>query len=218
MKKLISISSEPAKTLSDIVQYETLMRGSADFFHCDVMKQPFVNRDLFDFSVLKEFSKTAKIPLDIHLMTENLKEKYEEFFQLQPHFLTVHFEAFENKDELKDLLQSIRKNNIKAGLSIKMETPISKVQEFFPFIDLLLIMSVEIGKSGQKFNEKTYDKIKEAKQLFAKTNHKILIEVDGGVNEENASKLFDCGADILVSGSFVYHAENKVEAVKQLKK
>lgn len=218
MKKMISVSTEPAKDFVDLISYDKQMFGIADFIHCDVMKKPFVNRNLFDFSILNQFASNAKLPLDIHLMTENLNDEYIKYLNLKPKFLTVHYEAFENKEQLINLLKLIRKNNVLAGLSIKPETEIEQIEDLFPFFDLLLIMSVEIGKSGQKLLEKTYDKIKKAHEIITKNELSVLIEVDGGVNEENANKLYLSGANILVSGHFVYNSKDKINAVKILTK
>lgn len=218
MKKMVSLSTEPTKNLFDLLSYDKQMFSVADFVHCDVMKKPFVNRNLFDFEILKEFSKKAKLPLDIHLMTDNLQNEYTKYLELKPKFLTVHYEAFNNKKDLIDVLNLIRKNNVLAGLSIKPNTKIEEINDLFTHFDLLLIMSVEIGKSGQKFLENTYNKIEQAHKIITENKHNILLEVDGGINEENAEKLYSLGADILVSGHFVYDANDKIKAVKILTK
>lgn len=218
MKKMLSVSSEPAKDLNDLIAYDAEMSISADFLHCDVMKKPFVDRNLFEFSVLEEFAKSAKLPLDIHLMTQNLKDDYKKYLNLKPHFLTVHYEVFKDKKQLKDLLELIRQNGIKAGLSIKPKTKIEEIEDLFLHFDLLLIMSVEPGKSGQKFMEDSILKIKHAKEIITKNNYAVLIEVDGGINEKNAKEIYSAGADILVSGSFVYNSPDRKNAVNILKK
>lgn len=218
MKKMISLSTEPVKNLQELIDYDKQMFGFADFIHCDIMKKPFVSRDLFDFAILEEFVAKAKLPLDIHLMTENLNGDYQKYLRLKPKFLTVHYEVFDNKEELINLLELIRKNNVLAGLSIKPSTGVEEIENLFLHFDLLLIMSVEIGHSGQKLFEATYKKIRQAREIIAKNNLNVLIEVDGGVNKENARELFLAGANILVSGHFVHSSPDRVSAIKMLKK
>lgn len=218
MKKMISLSTEPCKDINDLILYDTLMQNTADFIHCDVMKKPFVSRNLLDFAMLQRFSYNAKLPLDIHLMTENLHDNYKKYLDLKPKILTVHFEAFEDKTQLKNVLSLIKKQGVLAGLSIKTETPVKQIEEYLSYIDLLLIMSVVIGKSGQDFNENSYEKIAGAKEIITKNNLNVLIEVDGGINVENAEKIYDSGADILVSGNYVYNSKDRIKAVTLLKK
>jgi len=218
MKKMVSLSTEPTKDLKDLVNYDKQMFDVADFIHCDVMKKPFVNRNLLDFTILKEYSLQAKLPLDIHLMTQDLNNEYIKYLELKPKILTVHYEAFDSNEKLKNVLNIIRKNGVMAGLSIKPDTEIEKIKDLFEFFDLLLIMSVEIGKSGQNFLKKTFDKIKLANKIITQNKHNILIEIDGGINEQNAKQLYDIGANILVSGNFVYNAKDKINAVKVLTK
>lgn len=216
--KLVSISSEPAGELKSLLAYDRKMAPVTDFVHCDIMDGKFVGRTLFDFEMLSEYSKKAKNKLDMHLMCENQKEKYADYIALKPAILTIHYEAFENKKELVKTLKSFKKEGIKAGLSVLLKTDIEEVLPVLKHVDVLLIMSVEIGKSGQAFNESAYNKISKAKAFIGLNNLKTLIEVDGGVNDKNCEKLKKSGASILVSGSFVYENKNQKEAVKILKK
>lgn len=216
--KMISVSTESYKSVEELLQVDTLLNGVADYIHCDVMDGKFVERSLFNYNDLKVFAEKAKMPLDIHLMCENLKQKYDDYILLKPEILTIHYEAFKTEEELIYWLSYIKQNNIKAGLSIKPQTNVSEIVNLLSIVDLVLVMSVEIGYGGQKFMPSSLEKIDQLKKNKTKNNFNYIIEVDGGINFENAKQIFDSGADMLVSGSFVANHTNKIMAIEQLKK
>ncbi|MGI5842139.1 MAG: ribulose-phosphate 3-epimerase [Christensenellales bacterium] len=216
-KCFVSVSTEPLKSLQDFLNYDKELFQVADFIHCDVMDGKFVNRNLLEFDLLKEYAQKALLGLDIHLMSEIDEEYVKKFLSLKPKMLTVHFEALENKQNLINILKLIRENGAKAGVSLKPQTQAEALEDVLNYIDLILIMSVEIGYGGQVFIESTYEKIEKTKHLIKLYNKKILISVDGGVNGDNAKKLASHGADILVSGSFVFKAKDRKKAVFALK-
>lgn len=174
--------------------------AKTDYYHIDVMDGKFVPKntakEMYEFaSTLKQISN---LPLDVHLMVENVKEYIEEYIPLEPHYITIHYEAGKNKEEIKTLLKLIKENHIKCGLSIKPNTKLEEIYEFLPEINLCLIMSVEPGKGGQKFIEESLERVKELKVQLEKQNLETYIEVDGGINKNIAEKLKLVGADILV--------------------
>jgi ribulose-phosphate 3-epimerase len=180
----------------------------SDLIHVDVMDGHFVPNISIGALVVSKIK--SKRPLDVHLMIEN-PEKYIEFFaKAGAAIITVHAEA--TKD-LKGLLEKIKSYGVKAGVSIKPKTPISKIQKVLDLVDMVLVMTVEPGFGGQKFIEKMMDKVK---ALRAK-KPKLDIEVDGGINEETAKIAVKAGANILVAGSYIFGAKNKKKAIDSLK-
>ena len=180
----------------------------ADLIHVDVMDGHFVPNISIGALVVSKIK--SKKPLDVHLIIEN-PEKYVEFFaKAGAAIITVHAEA--TKD-LKGLLKKIRSFGVKAGVSIKPKTPLSKIQKVLDLVDMVLVMTVEPGFGGQKFMEKMMVKVK---ALRAK-KPKLDIEVDGGINEETAKIAVKAGANILVAGSYVFGAKNKKKAIESLK-
>lgn len=171
-----------------------------DYYHIDVMDGKFVERNTA--KEMYEFSNTIKqitnLPLDVHLMVDDVKEHIEQYISLEPHYITIHYEACKNKEEVKMLLNLIKENNIKCGLSIKPTTNIEEIYEFLPKISLCLIMSVEPGKGGQKFIETSLQRVKQLKYYLEKQKLETYIEVDGGIGQIEAEKLKQAGADILV--------------------
>ena len=135
------------------------------------------------------------------------KEYVEKFASLKPSVITIHYESPRSLNELLKIIKYIRSQDILVGLSIKPDTPIEIIERLLKKIDLLLIMSVEPGKSGQQFIEGSIEKIKKAKELIAKKN--VIIEVDGGINESNFKSVIDAGAEFLVMGSAFYNSKNK---------
>ena len=216
-QKMISVSTE-SYTMEQLLQVDKELFGFADFMHCDVMDGVFVERELFALKDLQHYAQNAKMPLDIHLMTENLSQEYKKYIALKPKILTVHYEAFQYEMELVLLLNYFKNHGIKAGVSIKPETSIEKIKKILPIADVILVMSVEIGYGGQPFMQSALEKVKLLKKLKQENNHRYLIEVDGGINDTNAKEIFDAGADILVSGSYISKQADKASAVLQLKK
>lgn len=214
--KMISISTEPYKNIEEILKVDNLLFGVASFLHCDVMDKVFVSQKMLFDDEIFSISKSAKLPLDIHLMTMPLGEKYEKYLSVSPKILTLQFEAFKDKNEMLEIFKQIKNHHILAGVAINPSTDIEKIKSIIPFVDLVLIMSVKAGFGGQQFQECAYEKVKELKKFLITHNNDCLIEVDGGINDKIASKLFLCGADILVSGNFIFKEKNKILATKKL--
>lgn len=188
--------------------------STADWFHIDIMDGVFVPNISFGFPVLKSIQKHAKKPLDVHLMIVNPDQYLKSFADAGAAVISVHYEACTH---LHRSLQAIKALNVKAGVAINPHTNISLLADVIKDIDLVCIMSVNPGFGGQKFIEQTYVKVEALKSLIIQNNASTLIEIDGGVDFNNARKLVDCGADVLVAGNSVFGHTNPAEAITQLK-
>ena len=192
---------------------------NADIFHLDVMDGTFVPNISFGFPVIQAVAKEALKPMDIHLMIVDPEKYLERFSKTGAEMISFHLEACQDAGtDPRKLLRTLRGYDVKPGLAIDPDVP---VEELFPYLedaDFVLIMSVFAGFGGQKFIEDTYERVRKVKAEIDRQKTLCLIEVDGGVGPDNAGKLFDAGAEILVAGSAVFKAKDRVEAVAQMKK
>ena len=189
--------------------------SEADRFHIDIMDGVFVPNISFGMPVLKSINEHAKKPLDVHLMIVNPEKYIEKFAELGSNILTVHYEVCKNN--MHEVINSIKENGMKAGIAINPDTDVNVLEKFIKDIDLVIVMGVFPGFSGQSFIEETYQRCFEVKELVMKYDSSTLIEIDGGVTVHNAKKLIDNGADVLVSGSHVFKANNPTEIIQKLK-
>lgn len=193
---------------------EMLNRSQADWFHVDVMDGRFVPNISFGFPVMKTIKEYAKKFVDVHLMIVEPEKYVEEFIDSGADLVSVHYEACTHLHRTIKLIQS---KGAKAGVVLNPSTPASVLEDIIGEVDLVLLMSVNPGFGGQKFIENTYKKIKQTKDLILDQNATALIQIDGGVNTDNASKLFEAGADVLVAGNAVFSAENPESVIELLK-
>lgn len=219
MKKnvYVSVSTDPVQGYQEIIDYAKEMQTVADFLHCDVMDGQFVNKFTYDENLIKNINSESLIMLDVHLMTKEPLEKIQSYIEAGANFITVHYEAFKDKNDLVETLKFIKKNGALAGISFKPGTLFKHVKPYCFDVDIILVMSVEPGASGQRFIFDTYEKIKEINKFREDNSLNFKIAVDGGVSTENSKILVDYGVDVLVSGSFVYKSSDRKKAIKDLK-
>ena len=212
----ISASTHPAK--QNLLEYfKELEDLDIDYLHCDVMDGQFVEDKTINHLDVAKINAMSTIVLDVHLMVVSPEKQIKQYASAGANILTVHYEAFSSNEALEKTINLIKQHHMLAGVSIKPSTKIEEIKELLPIIDLVLVMSVEPGKSGQEFILSTFDKVKELKEEIEKNNYYCLIEVDGGVNKTNARQLAENGADILVVGSYLFEAKDRQKAIKDLK-
>jgi ribulose-phosphate 3-epimerase len=216
-KKLVAPSTDPVKVDELSTYIPELIFAKADLLHVDIMDGIFVKRKTYDFRVPKILRKRFDIPLDIHLMIDNPKSNYKKFLSARPQILTVEYEAFEYEEDMKKVLKGIRKAKIKSGIAIAPETEVSKLTNFLDYVDSVTIMGVTPGASGQKLDESVLSKINELNDFKKKFKKDLIIEFDGGVNNKNASDLYNRGVNVLISGSYVYNMLSRRHAINMLK-
>jgi ribulose-phosphate 3-epimerase len=214
MKHLIApsvLSADFANLQNDI---EMINRSEADWFHVDIMDGVFVPNISFGFPVLKAIQKHAKKPLDIHLMIINPDQYLKAFKEEGAENITVHFEAC---NHLHRTLQTIKDLGCRAGVAVNPHTPVNLLDDIIQDIDLVCLMSVNPGFGGQKFIDNTYKKIRDLRAMAAGRNDNLMIEIDGGVSNQNAIKLIQAGADVLVAGNSVFSANDPIAEISGLK-
>ena len=194
---------------------EMLNQSECDWLHVDVMDGMFVPNISFGQPVIKFIKKHAQKPLDVHLMIMDPARYIAEFKEVGADIVTVHYEACTHLDRT---IHAIKDAGMKAGVVLNPHTSVCLLEDIVQECDVVLLMSVNPGYGGQKFIENTYNKVKQLKELVMRKNPSCLIEIDGGVNTKNASKLYEAGADVLVAGSAVFGSENPTETIKLMKK
>ncbi len=195
-------------------EVEMLNASSADYIHVDVMDGIFVPNISFGIPVTEAIHRHAKKPLDVHLMIVNPELYLEAFVKAGAANLTVHVEACTH---LHRTLQEIKRLGVRAGVALNPHTPIESLSEVLEEVDLVCVMSVNPGFGGQKFIEHSYAKVANLKEMILKKGISTQIEIDGGVSGQNARRLVEAGADILVAGSFVFNASDPIATIAFLK-
>jgi ribulose-phosphate 3-epimerase len=195
-------------------EIKMLNESEADWIHVDIMDGLFVPNISFGFPVLEAVRKQARKPLDVHLMIVQPERFVDAFAKAGAANISVHAEACPH---LHRNIQQIKSLGCKAGVALNPHTPIEELENIIADIDLVCVMSVNPGFGAQKFIDHTYKKIRDLKQLISANNSKALIEIDGGVNQANAKKLIDAGADVLVAGNFVFNATDPLAVISELK-
>jgi len=196
-----------------------LEKAKTDYFHIDVMDGKFVEKDTYQ--KMLEYSSYIKrisnLPIDVHLMVEDVKTAIDDYSSIEPNIITFHLEACKNKEEVMANIQIIKECGAKVGISVKPNTPIEDIYEYLPFIHMCLIMTVEPGKGGQTLITDMVNKISTLKQYIDSNNLEIDIEVDGGINLKTAPKVKEAGANILVAGTAILAATNYDVIISELK-
>ena len=215
----VSVSILNVKNDNAIQTLYNLETSGINYFHIDVMDGKFVKNDttnkMLEFS--EYLNQISNLPLDVHLMVEDVESYIKSFAIFEPNIITFHLEAAKSKEEVIRWIKLLNENNIKVGISIKPNTKIEEIYEYLPFVHLVLVMTVEPGEGGQKLLPETIEKIKELKKYIDENSLEVDIEADGGINPQNAKNVREAGANILVAGSAIINAENYKEVVNKLK-
>jgi ribulose-phosphate 3-epimerase len=193
---------------------DMLNRSACEWLHVDVMDGMFVPNISFGQPVVKHIKKHAEKPLDVHLMIMDPGRYVGDFKAAGADILTVHYEACIHLDRV---LHAIKDAGMKAGVALNPATPVAVLEDIIQECDMVLLMSVNPGFGGQKFIENTYSKVRRLKELCNGKNPQCLIEIDGGVNLQNAARLYEAGADVLVAGNAVFKSDNPTETIAQMK-
>ncbi|MBP8959940.1 MAG: ribulose-phosphate 3-epimerase [Bacteroidales bacterium] len=196
---------------------EILMLNSsiADWIHLDIMDGVFVPNISFGFPILESVKKITRKPLDVHLMIANSEPYLKRFKDAGADILTVHYEACTH---LQRIVSEIKMLGMKAGVALNPHTPVFLLKNILPYIDMVLIMTVNPGYGGQTFIDESWNKISEMRQMIDESKHDVLIQVDGGVDLKNSRLLVNAGVNVLVVGNTVFSSANPAETILRLKK
>lgn len=216
----VSTSILSLKKEEENTAFLELEAGKTDYFHIDVMDGKFVEKNTYQ-KMLEHASyirRISNLPLDVHLMVEDVKSAIDDFLAVEPNIITFHLEACKSKEEVYELIKYIKENNCKVGISVKPNTKIEDVYEFLPRIHMCLVMTVEPGKGGQTLLTDMVQKISTLRKYVEENNIEIDIEADGGINLNTADKVKEAGANILVAGTAILMANDYGVIIKELKK
>ena len=216
----VSTSILTVKKENILVTIYNLETAKTDYYHIDVMDGQFVENNTNE--IMQEYANSIKqisnLPLDVHLMVEDVKAYVDAYLPFEPNIITFHLEACKNKEEVLEVINYIKSNNVKVGIAIKPDTKIEEIYEYLPLVHLVLVMTVEPGKGGQKLIPETIQKVEKIKEYIENNNIDIDVEVDGGINLENKEELKKAGANILVIGSCIINSNDYKERIETIKK
>jgi len=193
---------------------EMVNNSDADWFHLDIMDGVFVPNISFGFPVIRSINKHAAKPLDVHLMISQPDNFLSRFQEAGADILTVHYEACIH---LHRTVSEIKRLGMKAGVALNPHTPVSLLTDILPYIDMVLIMTVNPGFGGQEFIQGSYNRIEELRRMIDNKGYKVYIQVDGGVDLTNASKLVSAGVNVLVAGTSVFSSDDPQGTIRKLK-
>jgi ribulose-phosphate 3-epimerase len=214
MSHKIAPSLLSANFLNLQADVEMINNSEADWFHCDVMDGSFVPNISFGFPIIKQISRIAQKPLDVHLMIVNPDKYISQVKDAGAYMMNVHYEVCTH---LHRTVAAIREAGMKAGVTLNPHTPVSSLEDILQDVDMILLMTVNPGFGGQKFIEHSLTKVVRLKEMILKRNLHTLIEVDGGVSLQTGKQLIGAGADVLVAGNAVFADANPAEMIHKLK-
>lgn len=193
--------------------------AKTDYFHIDVMDGKFVEKNTYEKMLdnASYIKRISNLPLDVHLMVEDIKTAIDDFLAVNPNIITFHLEACRSKEEVYEMIQYIKENNCKVGISVKPNTKIEEIYEFLPYIHTCLVMTVEPGKGGQTLMTDMLNKIATLKKYVEEQNLELDIEADGGINLKTAPEVKKAGANVLVSGTAIVMAKDFKVIIDELK-
>ena len=197
-----------------------LEKAKTDYFHIDVMDGKFVKNNTYNdmLEVSSYIKRISNLPMDVHLMVEDVKKGINDFSSVEPNVITFHFEACKDEREVFECINLIKENNSRVGISMKPDTPIEQIYKYLPYIHTCLVMTVEPGKGGQTLLSEMIKKISELKNYADENNLEIDIEADGGINLNTCEAVKEAGANILVAGTAILMAKDYKEIIDELKK
>ena len=197
-----------------------LEKAKTDYFHIDVMDGKFVKNNTYNdmLEISSYIKRISNLPMDVHLMVEDVKKGINDFSSVEPNVITFHFEACKDEREVFECINLIKENNSRVGISMKPDTPIEQIYKYLPYIHTCLVMTVEPGKGGQTLLSEMIKKISELKNYADENNLEIDIEADGGINLNTCEAVKEAGANILVAGTAILMAKDYKEIIDELKK
>jgi ribulose-phosphate 3-epimerase len=221
-KKMIEISTSILNMIKG-KESETIFgleKAKTDYFHIDVMDGKFVKNDTYNtmLNLSSYIKRISNLPMDVHLMVEDVKKGINDFSSVEPNIITFHLEACKDENEVFECINLIKENNSKVGISVKPDTPIEKIYKYLPYVHMCLVMTVEPGKGGQTLLSEMIEKIETLKKYIEENNLEIDIEADGGINLNTCEAVKNAGANILVSGTAILMAKDYKEIIDELKK
>lgn len=206
-------NGEEAQTIMSLEQAKT------DYFHIDVMDGKFVQNDTRErmMQYASYIKRLSNLPLDVHLMVEDIQGNIDAYSSVEPNIITFHYEACKDSEEVMKMINLIKENHCKVGIAVKPNTNIEEIYEFLPYVHMCLVMTVEPGKGGQTLISDMLAKIKKLKKYIDENRYEVDIEVDGGINLATAPKVKDAGANILVAGTAILKAVDYKVIIDELK-
>lgn len=217
-KPIVSTSILGATPTNAAKEIKKIKDANLHWIHFDVMDGKFVKNVSFDTPFLKELCKGLDLIKDVHIMIDEPIKRIEEYASCGADYLTFHYEACKDDSEVKEVINKIHALKMKAGISIKPNTPSEKIYPFLKDLDLVLVMSVEPGYGGQKFIDHSIEKIAFLRNEIDKNQYHALISVDGGINDKTAPLCLNAGADILVIGQYLFNHEDFLERYHKIVK
>lgn len=211
---ILSVKKEDA-----IKTFYNLETAKTDYFHIDVMDGKFVENNTNELMLeyCEYLNSITNLPLDVHLMVENIEEYVKNYSIFEPNIITIHVEATKSNEELLKYIKMIKENNCKAGVSIKPNTNIENIYEILPYVHTVLVMTVEPGKGGQKLIPETIKKIEQLRKYIDKNKLEVDIEADGGINLENVEEVKRAGCNIIVAGTSIIESDDYGQIIFKIK-